>query len=56
MNDGDTRTRLSDWFRQWRSPLRKFLRSRGAFVAFLQSVAPVHIERSEGQRITISPR
>ena len=33
MSDGDTRTRLSDWFRQWRSPLRKFLRSRGAIRA-----------------------
>jgi RNA polymerase sigma factor (sigma-70 family) len=29
MPDGDANSRLSDWFRQWRSPLRKFLRSRG---------------------------
>lgn len=25
MSDHDTRRRLADWFRQWRSPLRKFL-------------------------------
>ena len=29
----DAKRRLSDWFRQWRSPLRKFLRSRGAIRA-----------------------
>jgi RNA polymerase sigma-70 factor (ECF subfamily) len=29
MSDGDAKTRLSDWFHQWRSPLRKFLRNRG---------------------------
>jgi RNA polymerase sigma factor (sigma-70 family) len=29
MSAGDAKTRLSDWFHQWRSPLRKFLRSSG---------------------------
>jgi RNA polymerase sigma factor (sigma-70 family) len=29
MSDSDAKTRLSDWFHQWRAPLRKFLRSSG---------------------------
>jgi RNA polymerase sigma-70 factor (ECF subfamily) len=29
MSNSDARTRLSDWFHQWRSPLRKFLRHSG---------------------------
>lgn len=30
MADSDTRRRLTDWFRQWRSPLRKFLIGKSA--------------------------
>src|SRR5215471_1442992 len=30
MPDRDARARLTDWFRQWRSPLRKFLIGKGA--------------------------
>jgi RNA polymerase sigma factor (sigma-70 family) len=30
MTTGETQQRLTDWFRQWRSPLRKFLITRGA--------------------------
>jgi len=33
MNDQDAKNRLADWFRQWRSPLRKFLRGRRAIPA-----------------------
>lgn len=33
MNDRDSKTRLTDWFRQWRMPLRKFLVGRGAVPA-----------------------
>lgn len=40
MNDRDTKNRLSSWFHQWRSPLRKFLRSRGVLrTADLDDVA-----------------
>src|ERR1700735_4583764 len=35
----DTRHRLSDWFRQWRLPLRKFLIGRGAARSDLDDVA-----------------
>lgn len=28
MSEHDTRRRIADWFRQWRSPLRKFLSGR----------------------------
>lgn len=30
MGDEDTTRRLTDWFRQWRAPLRKFLKGRSA--------------------------
>lgn len=30
MSDTETRRRLTDWFRQWRSPLRKFLIGKSA--------------------------
>jgi RNA polymerase sigma factor (sigma-70 family) len=30
MPDSDTKRRLSDWFRQWRSPLRKYLKGKSA--------------------------
>jgi RNA polymerase sigma factor (sigma-70 family) len=33
MRDEDTARRLADWFRQWRGPLRKFLRGRAAVPA-----------------------
>jgi RNA polymerase sigma factor (sigma-70 family) len=33
MSDLDTKSRLSTWFRQWRTPLRKFLSARGAVQA-----------------------
>jgi RNA polymerase sigma factor (sigma-70 family) len=33
MSDRDPKTRLTDWFRQWRIPLRKFLIGRGAVPA-----------------------
>jgi RNA polymerase sigma-70 factor (ECF subfamily) len=32
-NDPETTRRLTDWFRQWRTPLRKFLRGRGTVPA-----------------------
>jgi RNA polymerase sigma-70 factor (ECF subfamily) len=28
MSDHETKNRLADWFRQWRGPLRKYLRTR----------------------------
>jgi RNA polymerase sigma factor (sigma-70 family) len=33
MTDPDPKHRLADWFRQWRSPLRKFLVGRGTVPA-----------------------
>lgn len=30
MNNLDTKNRLTTWFRQWRTPLRKFLSAKGA--------------------------
>jgi RNA polymerase sigma factor (sigma-70 family) len=33
MTQADPRRRLTDWFRQWRGPLRKFLVGRGAVPA-----------------------
>ena len=30
MNEPEAKRRLTDWFRQWRSPLRKFLKRRGS--------------------------
>jgi len=40
MTDRDTRGRLTDWFRQWRMPLRKFLIGRGSVpVSDLDDVA-----------------
>jgi RNA polymerase sigma factor (sigma-70 family) len=33
MSDQVTKSRLADWFRQWRAPLRKFLIGRGAVPA-----------------------
>jgi RNA polymerase sigma factor (sigma-70 family) len=40
MPDADPKRRLADWFRRWRSPLRKFLTARGAVrVADLDDVA-----------------
>lgn len=40
MSDSETRRRLTDWFRRWRSPLRKFLIGKGAVpLADLDDVA-----------------
>jgi RNA polymerase sigma factor (sigma-70 family) len=40
MTDRDTKGRLTDWFRQWQIPLRKFLKSKGAVpAADLEDVA-----------------
>jgi RNA polymerase sigma-70 factor (ECF subfamily) len=40
MTDRDTKGRLADWFRQWRAPLRKFLKGKGAVpAADLEDVA-----------------
>jgi RNA polymerase sigma-70 factor (ECF subfamily) len=40
MSDVDTKSRLTAWFRQWRTPLRKFLSAKGAVqVADLDDVA-----------------
>jgi RNA polymerase sigma-70 factor (ECF subfamily) len=33
MSNRDSKSRLADWFRQWRVPLRKFLVGRGAIPA-----------------------
>src|SRR5882757_6987038 len=33
MTQADPKRRLTDWFRQWRGPLRKFLVGRGAVPA-----------------------
>ena len=33
MTEADPKRRLTDWFRQWRGPLRKFLVGRGAVPA-----------------------
>jgi RNA polymerase sigma factor (sigma-70 family) len=33
MTDADPKRRLTDWFRQWRAPLRKFLIGRGTVPA-----------------------
>jgi RNA polymerase sigma factor (sigma-70 family) len=33
MTDRDTKRRLTDWFRQWQAPLRKFLKGKGAVPA-----------------------
>jgi RNA polymerase sigma factor (sigma-70 family) len=33
MSNQDSKSRLADWFRQWRVPLRKFLVGRGAIPA-----------------------
>ena|SRR2546427_7067363 len=33
MGEVDPKRRLADWFRQWRSPLRKFLLRRGSVPA-----------------------
>lgn len=40
MTDRDTKRRLTDWFRQWQTPLRKFLKGKGAVpAADLEDVA-----------------
>ena len=39
MAERDARHRLSDWFRQWRAPLRRFLIGRGAARSDLDDVA-----------------
>jgi RNA polymerase sigma factor (sigma-70 family) len=40
MSTGDTNARLADWFRQWRNPMRKFLRGRvGVPAADIEDVA-----------------
>src|SRR5262245_6655307 len=40
MMTAETRRRLADWFRQWRSPLRKFLMGRpGLSVSDVDDVA-----------------
>ena len=40
MTNHDTKRRLAGWFRQWQSPLRKFLRGKGAVpAADLEDVA-----------------
>lgn len=39
MISGDARRRISDWFRQWRSPLRRFLGKSGVPAADVDDVA-----------------
>ena len=40
MSDQDSKSRLADWFRRWRVPLRKFLAGKGAIrVSDLDDVA-----------------
>ena len=39
MTSGDAKRRISDWFRQWRSPLRRFLGKTGVPAADVDDVA-----------------
>jgi RNA polymerase sigma factor (sigma-70 family) len=58
--DPATSRRLADWFRQWRSPLRKFLRARGSIPASeIDDVAQevfLRLMRYERTEIVENPR